>query len=190
MNINNDFADMVLEEQELVTEWTVDPKKKSKLIDTALHKFQSECKKSKNIYIKNRVYIFNESQLRSANKNFLFKGGVRENKLRNIFVGCYDFHKRPKDVEDPYPELKQIVSRINSEMDGVKIKITIRDDYVLVVGDPITTLISGIINLIRAGVTKNKVGTLYIGLEKSAIKESSLCDDGADFTNEIMDDLF
>lgn len=39
-------------------------------------------------------------------------------------------------------------------MDGVKIKITIRDDYVLIVGDPITTLISGIINLIRAGVTK------------------------------------
>lgn len=188
--MNSDFSNIALEEQELITEWTVDPKKKSKLIDIALHKFRSECKKSKNAYIKNRVYIFNENELKSANKNFLFKDGIRENKLRNIFVGCYDFHKRPKDVEDPYPELKKIVTKINSEMDGVKIKITIRDDYVLIVGDPITTLISGIINLIRAGVTKNKVGTLYIELEKSAIKEFSLYDNGTDFTNEIMNDLF
>ena len=78
--MNSDFSNIALEEQELITEWTVDPKKKSKLIDIALHKFRSECKKSKNAYIKNRVYIFNENELKSANKNFLFKGGIRENK--------------------------------------------------------------------------------------------------------------
>ena len=55
--MNSDFSNIALEEQELITEWTIDPKKKSKLIDIALHKFRSECKKSKNAYIKNRVYI-------------------------------------------------------------------------------------------------------------------------------------
>lgn len=50
--MDSDFSNIALEEQELITEWTVDPKKKSKLIDIALHKFRSECKKSKNAYIK------------------------------------------------------------------------------------------------------------------------------------------
>ena len=71
--MNSDFSNIALEEQELITEWTVDPKKKSKLIDIALHKFRSECKKSKNAYIKNRVYIFNEMSLNLLIKIFFLK---------------------------------------------------------------------------------------------------------------------
>lgn len=51
-------------------------------------------------------------------------------------------------------------------------------------------MISLIINLIRAGVTKNKVGLIAMTIDKSAVSESSFCDDAIDSVNEIMNDLF
>lgn len=93
-------------------------------------------------------------------------------------------------MEDPYPELKEIISTVNSQLKGIKFILTIRDDGMYIIGTPLASMISLIINLIRAGVTKNKVGLIAMTIDKSAVSESSFYDNAIDSVNEIMNDLF
>lgn len=191
-SINNMIIDesYLTEDQEVLTEWSVDAKKKKKLIVTALNKLKSECKKSKNSFIKQKVFIGDDETIDKVNKNPFFKGGYKENKLLQITIGAYRFEKRPANVEDPYPELKEIISAVNSQLKGIKFILTIRDDGMYIIGTPLASMISLIINLIRAGVTKNKVGLIAMTIDKSAVSESSFYDNAIDSVNEIMNDLF
>ncbi len=45
-------------------------------------------------------------------------------------------------------------------------------------------------NIAKGGFDITKAGCMVLSIKKDAIKEFSLYDNGTDFTNEIMNDLF
>lgn len=63
--------------------WNVNPKKKSKLIDTILKKFKAECSKSKDPIINKRVLFFNDDKISQANYNIAYKGDYIQSKWRS-----------------------------------------------------------------------------------------------------------
>lgn len=154
-------------EDEMVTEWTVDSKEKEKIIKNALKKLTSAINKNKDAarYCK----ICTESTLDKYNTsifNKLMKKNMYQSKLKSIFLGEYDFGNTL--MVDAYEDIKQIVSDVNEDLpDGVKLIIGITID--------------------RYGnyVSIREAGMFVLKIKKSAIKES-----GTEFADSIMESLF
>lgn len=172
--------------------WNVNPKKKSKLIDTILKKFKAECSKSKDPIINKRVIFFNDDKISQANYNIAYKGDYKTNKLRRILVGTYDF-RAPK-AENTYNEFRAIISKVNGEVNGIEIKLTISEEDIKALTDGFgyDNGMGGAVmigNIAKGGFDITKAGCMVLSIKKDAIKES-LCSNGSDFVNEIMNDLF
>lgn len=172
--------------------WDVDPKKKSKLIDTILKKFKSECSKSKDPVINKRVTFFNDDKISQANYNIIYKGDYKTNKLRRILVGAYDF-RAPK-AENTYNEFRRIIAKVNDEVNGIEIKLTISEEDMnaWIAGYGYDNGMGGAVmlgNIAKGGFDITKTGCIVLAIKKDAIKES-LYHNGTDFVNEIMNELF
>lgn len=167
MDMNSLLIESTLNEPEYVTEWKVNSAEKEKIIKDALKKLSSAISKNKDVskYCK----ICNESNLAKYNTtifNRLMKKNMYTSKLRNIFLGEYDFGNTL--MVDIYDDLRNIIEDINIKLPaGVKLKLKNTIDRY-----------GNVMYLTEAGM-------FALTIKKNVIKES-----GTDFSESIMESLF
>lgn len=117
----NSITNSPEEDFEILSEWTVDPKKKEKLVSDAVSKLQKAI--SSDSDISRFIKIYTAKQITTANKNiYTRKKKYNETKKRKLLVGYYNFGSLSKHKE-LYSKLKSIVANVNSELTDIEFQL-------------------------------------------------------------------
>lgn len=171
--------------EQVLTEWTVDSKKKKKLIQDVISKLESALNSNKKV--KKDVTLFKKksSLYSGSNARSIFdKKDIDENKRRKLAIGVYDFRDIYKEVY-AYRQLNDIIDSVNSKLKGVKIYCTGEiDQQEMMWWGVLAGAVGVTCKLIMSGMEKNKVGVICIKIDKDVISE------GTDFSDNVINDLF
>lgn len=184
----NSITNSPEEDFEILSEWTVDPKKKEKLVSDAVSKLQKAI--SSDSDISEFIKIYTAKQITTANKNiYTRKKKYNETKKRKLLVGYYNFGRVQKHGE-LYTKLKSIVADVNSQLTDIEfqLKMWVMNEWYGT--DAVSACSAALINVITAASRKNKLGIIGIKIKsKDSIREE-FCNEALDFTDDIMNDLF
>ena len=169
--------------EQVLTEWTVDSKKKKKLIQDVISKLESALNSNKKV--KKDVTLFKKKSSLYSNARSIFdKKDIDENKRRKLAIGVYDFRDIYKEVY-AYRQLNDIIDSVNSKLKGVKIYCTGEiDQQEMMWWGVLAGAVGVTCKLIMSGMEKNKVGVICIKIDKDVISE------GTDFSDNVINDLF
>lgn len=186
--IDENYYNDSKEDFEIFTEWSVDPKKKEKLVSDAVSKLQKAI--SSDSDISKFIKIYTAKQITTANKNiYTRKKKYNETKKRKLLVGYYNFGRVQKHGE-LYTKLKSIVADVNSQLTDIEfqLKMWVMNEWYGT--DAASACSAALINVITAASRKNKLGIIGIKIKsKDSIREE-FCNEALNFTDTIMNDLF
>lgn len=166
-------------DQELITEWTVDSDKKKKYVSSAIKGLNSLITKYK---LTNSVSCLKESDVIKANKQNIYGS-----KKKLVIIGAYNF----KGSRDNLSILKNAINDFNNTHFDIKLTLGATKDtktWAIIVGLFLSVLGGVAIN----EIAKAYAGIIYVKIKKDAMSESytSIKESGTEFSEYIMESLF